>query len=228
MKKLNTAALSQRIQNGVLETRNLTLGELTRLYTKHATFNEPRNYRLKKWLEILGSERIAWEIPPAEFHAVLDEMTANGYAASTVNRELGDWLAIFNWAIKKRRYSGCPEGFTNPFTGYERREEAMRRVSLSEEETDNLLALSQQSTYPRMYGLVLAAITSGGRKNELLRMTWAGIDWESGVASIGIDNKSGQYRTLILTSEVMAELKKYTRHGPDARVFCAKGDPYRA
>jgi integrase len=93
-----------------------------------------------------------------------------------------DIQAIYNWAIKNRRRTGCPVGFVNPLTGRDKLKEKMRRVQLSDDKIDEMLTLAKASTYPRMYGLMLMAITSGGRKNEIRRMRWSNTYWATKTA----------------------------------------------
>jgi site-specific recombinase XerD len=67
--------------------------------------NEPRDYRLQKWLEWLG-DSIAWDITEEQIDGLLEALSNAGMANSTRNRELGDIKAIFNWAIKEKRTVG--------------------------------------------------------------------------------------------------------------------------
>jgi hypothetical protein len=59
-----------------------------------------------------------------------------------------DIQAIYNWAIKNRRRTGCPVGFVNPLTGRDKLKEKMRRVQLSDDKIDEMLTLAKASTYP--------------------------------------------------------------------------------
>lgn len=216
--KIDTAALLRVIDNPVLTARKLTFRELVAAYCAARPANGPRDYRLKKWLSLFG-DRCAWEIGEAEVGAVLDALDEAGYAAGTVNREHTDIAAIYTWSIKFRRRTGAPEGFTHPLAGRSKLKEPMRRVHVPDEKIERLLKLAKVSTYPRMYGLVLAALTSGARRNELRRMTWANTDLEAGVSQVGIDHKSGEWRTLLLTPALVEELRTYAKTAPEALVF---------
>ncbi len=205
--------------------RNLTFRDLVKLYCAQARPNEPRDYRLKKWLDLFG-DRPAWGVSTDDLVFVLDRL-GESYAPATVNREQGDMTCIYNWAIKNRRRTGCPDDFTNPLANHPKLPETMRRVQMSDAEVERLLALARGSTYPRFYGLVLAALTTGGRKNELRRMTWRNTSLERGLAEIGTDHKSGDYRVLSLTDGLINELQGYDRHDLDALVFCRRRDPWQ-
>jgi len=219
--KLAHADLLRVIDAPVLRTRTLTFRELVDAYTAARPPNGPRDCRLRKWFAVFG-ERAAWEITPEDVGAVLDALTDAGYAPATVNREHTDIAAIYGWAIKWRRRTGAPEGFTHPLAGRSKLKEPMRRVHVADDKVRRLLQLAKVSTYPRMYGLVLAALTSGARRNELRRMTWANTDLDRGVAQVGLDHKSGEWRTLLLVPALVAELRRYDKPDPEALVFPRK------
>lgn len=202
----------------------LTFTELVDAYCAQAKPNEPRDYRLKKWKGWFGA-KLAWSLTEGELVAALDAQTEAGMAVSTRNRELSDLKAIYNWAIREKRRSGVPRGFESPLTNVKKLPEQTRRVHVPEERINGLLALAKVSTYRRMYGLILTALASGARKNELRRMRWDNTDLQRGIAEIGTDYKTGRNRTVILSVEVTVELSKYKKHQPDALVFCGT-DPY--
>jgi len=207
------------------EVRPLTFRELVRLYCLVKRPNASRDSRLKKWLETYGN-RDAWSIVESDCDSMLDCLTEHGYASATVNREHTDIAAIYSWAMKQRRRTGCPRGFEHPLKHRERIPEEMRRIMLPEQTIEHLCLEARAFSYSRVYGLVLTALTSGARKNELYRMTWANTDLERGISEVGIDNKSRLYRTVLLAPNVIAELKRYTRHDPEALIFCSRQDPY--
>lgn len=223
--KLSPADLRRVIDAPVLQARTLSFREVVAAYCAVKPPNGPRDHRLKKWLAVFG-DRPAWEIGPDEFGAVLDALLDAGYANATVNREHTDIAAIYAWAIKFRRRTGAPEDFRHPLAGRSKLKEAMRRVHVADEKIDRLLKLAKVSTYPRMYGLVLAALTSGARRNELRRMTWANTDLDQGVSQIGIDQKSGEWRTLLLVPALVAELRSYDKPHPEALVFPRKHNAF--
>ena len=149
----------------MMKSREMTYRELADYYCASVPPNEPRDHRLRKWFEVFGT-RNAWTLTTDDFQGVLDALRDEGYAPSTINREMGDQSAMYSLAVKRRV---APTGFANPLTGIERLPEDMRRVHLPDHKVEKLLALAKAASYGRMYGLLLTAITSGGRKNELLR-----------------------------------------------------------
>jgi integrase len=222
--KIDVTQLGAASCGAHIENPTLTFTELVDAYCAQAKPNEPRDYRLKKWKGWFG-EKLAWSLSENELVPALDALVEAGMAVSTRNRELGDLKAIYNWAIREKRRSGVPQGFESPLANVRKLPEQTRRVHVSDERIHALLALAKVSTYRRMYGLLLTALASGARKNELRRMRWDNTDLQRGIAEIGTDHKTNRNRTLLLSPEVITELSKYKKHQADALVFCG-AEPY--
>jgi integrase len=224
--KIDVNSVASARVGGYIPNPKLTFAELVRGYCLCAKPNEPRDYRFRKWLDWLGTT-VAWDITGEQVEGLLEALSGAGMANSTRNRELGDIKAIFNWAINEKRRSGVPLGFVSPVRNLKKLSEPIRRVHLSERQISDLLALAKLSTYRRMHGLILTALTSGARKGELMRMRWDNTDLDRKISEIGTDHKTGRYRTLILSDDVVAELRTYKRYRPDALIFCGS-NPHQA
>ena len=94
------------------------------------------------------------------------------------------------------------------------------------EERRRLLDAARASAWPRMYGLMLLALTSGGRRGELMRLRWRDIDFEQCIAHLRV-TKNGDARVLVLVPTVVEELKRFSRGKPDDLVFRSTRDPSR-
>ena len=127
--KIDANSVASAQVGGYTPNPNLTFAELVRGYCLCAKPNEPRDYRLQKWLEWLG-DSIAWDITEEQIDGLLEALSNAGMANSTRNRELGDIKAIFNWAIKEKRRSGIPVGFTSPAANIGKLDEPIRRCLL--------------------------------------------------------------------------------------------------
>lgn len=79
---------------------------------------------------------------------------------------------------------------------------------LSDIEREKLLASCQLSEWPRLYLLVLMAMSTGMRKSELLRLTWADIDFDNGLAFLE-DTKNGEPRVCPIPALTLAEIKRF-------------------
>lgn len=138
------------------------------------------------------------------------------YSAATINRYVAAAAALFTWCIKKRL---SPKGWINPCKGIEKIPENNEVVRyLSEVERTALLTACKKSKWPKLYLLVLLALTSGARSGELKRLTWGDIDWDRHEAAIH-QTKNGDKKTLPLIPAVMEELIRHK--GSDSRLVFA-------
>jgi len=138
------------------------------------------------------------------------------YSAATINRYIAAAAALFTWCIKKRL---SPKGWINPCKGIEKTPENKEVVRfLSDAERTALLATCKESKWPKLYLLVLLALTTGARSGELERLTWGDIDWDRHEAAIH-QTKNGDKKTLPLIPAVMEELIRHK--GTDSRLVFA-------
>lgn len=137
-------------------------------------------------------------------------------SAGTVNRYHAALMAVFTWAIRTRR---APRTWENPARRIERLPESGGVVRfLTDEERERLLAACRAARWPRLYLLVLLAITTGARRSELLSLTWGRVDLARGVAHLEA-TKNGHPRTLPLVPAVVEELARFRSNQPEACVF---------
>lgn len=213
-----------------------TLGDLVDAYRRaYAGRDRTRGSNLAAWCALLG-ERAAFEISDDEIFQALEQLRAqpaNVYggrdvlgrrifrkkglrSAATVNRYHAALMAVFTWAIKQRR---APRGFENPARKIERTPEknAVLRF-LSDPERERLLEACRESTWPRLYLLVLMAITTGARRGELLALTWGDIDLERAIAHVR-SSKNDHPRALPLVPAVLEELRRFASERAEACVF---------
>lgn len=138
------------------------------------------------------------------------------YSAATINRYVAAAAALFTWCIKKRL---TPKAWVNPCKGIEKIPENNEVVRfLSEAERTALLAACKESKWPKLYLLVLLALTTGARSGELENLYWDDIDWTRCEATIH-QTKNGDKKTLPLMPAIMNELTKHK--GPGNRLIFA-------
>jgi integrase len=126
-------------------------------------------------------------------------------APATINRYAASLAAVVTWAIRRRI---APRGYVHPCRSVEKRPENNARLRfLSEDERARLLAACRASKWPRLYALVLMALTTGARKSELTGLHWGDVDLEQGVAHVG-HTKNGDPRVLPLVPAVVDELRR--------------------
>lgn len=223
----------------------LPLAELIDLYMAHYTGRDcTRTQRLGWWRGQLGALTLA-EISDDHVHAALEALKlqpARFYAGrdadgrpifkarkrqispATLNRYTASLGAVLTWAIKRRI---APKGWVHPCRAIERGPESTGRTRfLSADERERLLQACRAAKWPRLYLLVLMALTTGARKGELLGVRWQDIDADQGVVHVPT-TKNGDPKVLPLTPPVVAELQRF-RGAPSALVFESPRRPRQA
>ena len=92
---------------------------------------------------------------------------------------------------------------------------------LSDEERERLIKATHDSSWDRMYLLVLLAITTGMRKAELSNLRWSDINFDKGLATLK-DTKNGSPRLNPIPSVALDELKKFRQVGNGLIFFSPK------
>jgi len=229
-----------------LRAADLSIAELIDLYMAHYAGRDPtRVQRLSWWRGQLGSLAMR-DVSDDHVHAGLEALAqqpsryyaghdADGRAVfrakrkplapATINRYMASLAAVFTWAIKRRI---ATRGFVHPCRTVERRTENNEKTRfLSDDERMRLLAACKASPWPRLYALVLMALTTGARKGELLGLRWADVDVPRGLAHVG-QTKNGDPRVMPLVPAVVAELERF-KAAPSVHVFASPrvpGKPY--
>ena len=217
-----------------LRAAHLTVGELIDLYmAQYDGRDTTRAQRLGWWRGKLADVTLgdvnddhvhiaieALKTEPARYYAGLDAYGKPVYKAkrrqltgSTINRILNAFAGVCTWAIKRRI---VPKGWIHPCRGIERHPEGQGRTRfLSAEERTRLLAACKAARWPKMYALVLLALTTGARKGELLGLRWQSVDFEQCLLHIPT-TKNGDPKALPLTTAAAAELLRL--QGPPTKL----------
>lgn len=154
------------------------------------------------------------------YRAPIYRAKAGPLSPATVNRYHAALMALFTWAIKNRH---APRAWENPARKIERMPERNQVVRfLTDAERERLLAACRESSWPRLYVLVLMAITTGARRGELLSLTWGHMDLERGIAHVEA-SKNDQPRALPLVPVVVEELRRFASERSEACVFPSRG-----
>ena len=182
---------------------DLLLRDLIDLYMAHyAGRDTSRPQRLAWWAQHVGGLRLD-EVNDDHVAAALEGLAqhpprywagtdANGQpifkakrraiSPATLNRYSAALAAVFTWAIRRRI---APRGWDHPCRRVERRTEDNEKTRfLSDAERERLLQACKASSWPKLYLLVLMALTTGARKGELLGLRWQDVDQAGKVASI--------------------------------------------
>ena len=139
-------------------------------------------------------------------------------ADGTINRYRCTLQSVLTWARKKRL---MPKGWINPVNETERMpEDNMRKRYLKPDEYERLLKMTRISHWRKLTALVTLAVTTGARRGTLLGLKWKDVDLDRAEAFVQ-RTKNGEPFVLVLTDDVVNELKKFRSKGnADEHVFC--------
>lgn len=136
----------------------------------------------------LPDERVLGDVPFAEvdetmYETYIASRRADGYAASTVNKEVGLIKAMCKWAARKKLFG--PQG--NPISGESKvlrrkpHKQRQRRV------TDDDLTLMQKFADARLWAYIELALITCLRLTELYRLRWKDISLASYTVTVRAD-----------------------------------------
>lgn len=232
-----------------LRDGTLPTAELIDLYMGHYAGRDPAlAARLRWWVGRVGPMPFE-SVTDDHVHAALEDLArmparyfagidADGrrifkpkpggkpMSAASVNRHHQALASVFTWAIKRRI---APKGWLNPCRSVDKRSEAgsARARYLTDAERDRLLAACKGTTWPKLYLLVLLALSTGARKNKLMGLRWADVDLPARLAHVA-RSKNGDAKALPLVPAAVDELLRF-RGAADVLVFGstkAPGSPF--
>lgn len=158
----------------------------------------------------------------ADIRGYIDARINAGAAAGTINRELGLFSAALNYA---RKWWGWK--LENPVQGCRLPEPEGRVRWLSDEEATRLVDAAAASVRsPHILPFVVLALSTGCRRDEMLKLKWAQIDLKRKVIELAPeDTKNGKGRPVPLNDNALAAIAKLgafrKEHCPEsAWVFC--------
>ena len=206
------------------EARKHTVADLVDRYTRDVLGDRPRHRRynqeshLEWWRQQIGDCPLA-DLTPALIAEKRDEL-ARGKTVrhrrrspATVNRYLTSLSHALQLATREWEWLEH-----NPARKVRKLREPRGRVRfLSDEERDRLLEACQESEDPRLYPLVVLALSTGARQGELLGLRWPDVDLARKVAVLH-DTKNRERRALPiegLAFEVLREMSRVRRLDSD-------------
>jgi integrase len=236
-RKTDAARWAQRVEAEIRagrhfpasEARRRTLAEMLERYRQEILpeydlkERKDRARKLDWWSARLGTRLLA-EVTPALISEARMSLARGGprgkpLAAATQTRYLAVLRHIFGIAV--REWEWVTE---NPVRRVKAPREPRGRVRfLSDEERERLLAVCEKSYEPRLYPLVVLAVSTGARQGELLRLSWADVDLGRGVAVLH-KTKNRDRRSLPLAgraSELLRQMASVRRLGSNA-VFAGR------
>ena len=144
-----------------------------------------------------------------------------GLANATINRYKSALSVVFRYACQQHNLPSNPVGLIPS-----KSEDNHRVRYLSTLERKRLLTACMKAEWPKLYLLVLIAITTGARRGELLGLRWSDIDFERQTAYVQT-TKNGHPKVLPLTNDVVKELNKF-RQQDSPLIFNSEVKPDKA
>jgi integrase len=143
--------------------------------------------------------------------AMRSKITGGPISAATINRELSCLSRLYKLAAERGK---IPHS-VNPVRGVPRgRENKERWIYLEPRQIAKLLEVCDQDFRP----LVLAALSTGMRPGELLRLRWGDVDFANRLITVR-QTKSGTPRQVPINDDLLSTLAKLHRRADGSHVF---------
>ncbi|KTD18717.1 site specific recombinase [Legionella lansingensis] len=198
------------------ESKRHTLGEAIDRYISDVIPTKPKNTinqvgQLKWWKQYLGDYLLA-DVTPALIAQYRDKLAktpsqrSETRSPATVNRYLAVLSHLFTVTIKE--WGWVEE---NPLRKVTKPKESRGRVRfLSDEERTQLLAECKNSESQYLYMAVVLALSTGGRRMEILGLKWKDVDLHRGIITLH-ETKNGERRVLPLTGHALELMKQHSK-----------------
>lgn len=145
---------------------------------------------LKFFENYIGGSIMLSKIQPRNAEAFIAHRLASGCCPATANKDIGTLHRIFNLAIEPRGY--LAEG-QNPFAKIKKRKTTENEIRYIEIEEYRALVNEAKNLW--WNALISIAYGSGLRRNEILHLTWADVDFE--IQQIYVNPKKETAKTVI-------------------------------
>lgn len=194
-----------------MEAKRHTLQEAIDKYLSETECDINRRCHLRRWGEVLGPRLLSsiddvlisealTQIKPQEGRTV-----SNRLSPGSIRVHLCSLSAVLKGA---RRWGWIKE---NPAKDVERPGQGKTRVRyLDEDELKRLLVACKESRYPPLYLIVILALSTGMRKEELLSLKWKNVELDR-ERIILEETKNGDRRNVPLKGEALALLKRHSK-----------------
>lgn len=187
--------------NSQFLVRDLIIEYLTNVYK--GTRPTTENKRLQYWIDKIGHKKV-FEVSKFDVMEAFNQLPSK-LSNATKNRYKSAISSVFSYAVRTYDLSVNPVSYIQSL-----KENNQRTRYLSNAEKDRLLIECKNSSWSKLYLIVLMAITTGARKGELERLKWSDIDFDRKLAYI-YQTKNGEPRVLPLTEQVVNELNRADR-----------------
>lgn len=198
------------------ESKRRTLNEMIDRYIKDILPTKPKNSKntmqhLNWWKKELGHYSLS-EISPARIAEKRDQLAAEvttrnkPRSPSTVVRYLAALSHAFTIAMKEWQWLE-----DSPMRRVIKPKEPRGRVRfLSDDERVRLLAECKNSESQYLYTAVVLALSTGGRRMEILGLSWKNVNFDRGVITLH-ETKNGERRVLPLAGHALELMQQHAK-----------------
>lgn len=215
-----------KIRQGVhidyVEAKKHTLGEAIDRYISEEVPHPNQLTHLERWKETLGSLLLS-AVTEIRVNDVTSNWKSEGInkiklGPATLNRHLNSLSVVFRhakeWGWSKR----------NPVQEARKYTEPRGRVRyLSDKERKKLLETCQQKEFKKLYPIVVLALSTGMRKEEILSLKWAQIDLKAGTIIL-TKTKNKERRRVPVTLRALELLKQHEKEKREDTEFVFPGE----
>jgi len=205
--KIESDTKAQQAFGGVSNTTTFKFASQDYLLNRYPGIRPPRSHegRIEYWDKWFGGKQLI-DITKTDIVRGLKELP-DRLSNTTVNKYKAAASVVFNYACREF------DLLDNPVRHIRSLSEPRGRIRyLSDSERSRLFKAVRQSSWDKLYLLVLLAITTGARKGELVNLRWCDVDLERQTAYVAT-TKNGQPKVLPLTDSVVVELSKFVQSG---------------
>lgn len=198
------------------EAKKHTLNEMIDRYLNQELSRRPKTKKDQErhfvwWKKEIGTYLLS-DITPALIVQCRDKLS-NGstqYESSRANGTVNRYLAALSkcFTIGVKEWGWLEE---NPVRKVSKFSEPRGRVRfLNDDERKQLLDVCKKSENPYLYPIVLVALSTGARKNEVLTLTWDQIDLRHRTIILH-ETKNGERRALPITNIIYKLLEEHAK-----------------
>lgn len=202
----------QQQQNGVIprDDKGVTLNKVFDSFLEYSEHNKrsckqdkSRVRLLKEYFKI----RYAKDVKPVDIEGLKSHLLSKGLSPTTINRYLEVISKSFNMAIDNEWISKNP---IKKNTKFMQKNYVVR--SLSADEEQRLMKVLSTPEYEYLKGIVIVALNTALRRQNILDLTWEQIDLEGRVIEI-TENKSNKH----ILKPINDTLLKYFQSIPEKK-----------
>ena len=165
-------------------------------HNKARVASHPKTYALYARLAV----KTANSISKNDMNALHTAMTAEGYASSTIQKEIALLKAMFNVAREKWEW----KGFENPCVGIKLKAATPRFVVLTKAQRERMHEALAECDNPEFWPFVQLTLATTQRKHSLCLLEWERVDLENRVMQVWA---KGRFMVVPLSKRAVALLQ---------------------